>query len=437
MTDQAEYKYSISFQTGVILAANALQDAFLVVDGPNCTIFRTSQVQGNHDWHSNLLSCTGLHRVSDTDCTTERAAVGDDRLLRSRLLAVSALDECRLVLLTAMAPVAVTGRQYDQIVRELEDRLEKPVVFIPAGSLVGDWLHGYSWTIKALAEQLELPDGVEPDPDKVAIVGHLMDRNEADQTANLEEIERLLAGLSLELTSCWLSGGRVADLARVGQAGTILSFPYARPAARIMAERTGAGLIECDLPVGLEATCGWLRKIGDRLGREDQAERLIERELAHTVPKLEWILPHSLFDKGMVVFGDPHLASAVSSTAREMGCRVPLRAFWSDASHVEEGEREGPGELIIGSQHNRLQQVLDDLLADGAVDLVVSNSHALVRYANPNDKRVAFMELGFPSYHTHALHDSPYLGFRGALGLVQRMANAMSQAVVYRRIWRL
>ena len=41
---------------GVYLGVNALRDAFLVVEGPDCSYMKTQYIQGNHDWLSTLSS---------------------------------------------------------------------------------------------------------------------------------------------------------------------------------------------------------------------------------------------------------------------------------------------------------------------------------------------------------------------------------------------
>lgn len=434
MGDSFESPLTVSYLTGVYLVANAVQDVYLVVDGPNCVFFRTAQIQGNHDWHSTLVSCSGIHRVVDTGCTTERAAVGDTRLLISRLEQVDALRDCRLILLTAMSMVVATGRQYEKILRDLEGKIEKPVVLVPSGSLEGDWLLGYSRTLGALAGGIVLDREARRTDDQVAIVGYLMDRNEADHRANLDELRSLLGGLGLDLCSCWLSGGTIDDLAAVSRAGTILSLPYGREAARILARRTGARLLECSLPVGLEGTCAWLREIGKALGREVEAEEVIERELARTVPMLEWILPHSLVGKGVALLGDPYLVAAVASMVSEMGCRVVL-GVTSGSRQPEEGQSGHPsdgGTLIINPNRRELSARLRELEEEGSLDLVITNSLGLIMLGNLPGI-VSFVELGFPSHHTHALHHEPFMGFNGTLKLVERMSNALSQVEVYRR----
>ncbi|HSA24817.1 MAG TPA: nitrogenase component 1, partial [Myxococcota bacterium] len=173
MTDAFLSPFKMSYQIGVLLAASAIRDAYLVVDGPNCTMFRASHLQGNHDWCADLFRADGFHRVADTDATTERLALGDDRLLRERLQQVAARPDCGLVLLGAMSPAAMTGRQYDRQVRELRARVHLPVAFVPCGSLTSDWLAGYAAVLQTLAENLPCEAQADPRRERVAVVGHL------------------------------------------------------------------------------------------------------------------------------------------------------------------------------------------------------------------------------------------------------------------------
>lgn len=422
--DGLEHTLVMPYLTGVYLAVNAIQDVYLVVDGPNCVFFRTAQIQGNHDWHSTLASCTGLHRVADTDCTTERAAVGDQRLLAERLKQVDAIEGCRLILLTAMSPVALTGRQYDNVLAELGGSLKKPVVQVRSGSLTGDWLNGYFNTLEALAGQMEIDRPEDLRDEEVAIVGYLMDRNESDHRANLDEIKRLLEGLSLKMTSCWLSGDTVSDLTAAFRAGTVVSLPHGRKAAATLARRTGARLVECDLPIGLEATCSWLRQVGGATGRTDKAEALIDSELSATVPKLKWILPHALLNKGLVLLGsDPYLLKAVAGAFDELGCRVALAACFSYRAHQVE---PGPADtFLLNPDESDLMKDIARLKVEGVFHLAIANSRTVPLLTNLSGK-IPFVELGFPSYYTHALTDNPFVGFSGLLKLVERLTNQMA-----------
>jgi nitrogenase molybdenum-iron protein alpha/beta subunit len=405
------------YLTGVYLATNALRDAYLIVDGPNCIFYRTAQIQGNHDWHSSLvkseLETSSMHRVLDTDCTPERAAIGDHGQLVTRLEQLSEIEDCSAILLSSMSYVSITGRQYDKIIKQHADKINKPIITIDSGSLKGDWLYGYAESLQALAKNIELSKDAVLDQNQVAIVGYLMDRNEADHQANLKELERLLSGLSLELSCCWLSGGSYNELAEVSQAKTILSFPYGKKAAQTLAERTGAKLVECDLPLGLKGTSEFLRQVGAATGRKEEAENVIDLELGQTVPKLEWILPHSFLNKGIVLLGcDPYLAQALAGMLTELGSNIELNACFSDLRQLP--------------NHQELGRQLDQLIRSDQVSLVIGNSRAL-KHLSMQSNSVPTIELGFPSYHYHALLDCPFMGYRGVLKQVERIINALSQ----------
>ena len=43
------------------------------------------------------------------------------------------------------------------------------------------------------------------------------------------------------------------------------------------------------------------------------------------------------------------------------------------------------------------------------------------------------VELGFPSYFTHALYERPFLGFAGALAFIDSMANELRRIDLIRR----
>ncbi len=431
MEGRLDQPFLLSYQVGVNLAVNAIPDAWLVVDGPNCVLFRTTQIQGNHDWNADLMRSSGLHRVADTDCTPDRAAVGDARILEDRLGRIDRLDECELILLSAMAPVAVTGRQYDGIVQRMDPPLQTPVIHLPSGSLTSDWLSGYAQTLDALARQLPL-DGPAGAADEVGIVGYLMDRNEADHGANLRELARLVEAAGGRYAGCWLAGGGLRQLQRAGRAGTLVSLPYGREAARTLADRTGARLIECHLPVGLEGTSRFVGQLAAALGHSDPAQAWLAAEQAGAARKLEWILPKRLFGKRLVIIADPHLGAALGQAMIELGCRVPLRIYWSTQAHVEASERPREGHLLTNPQPEDVLAALRILCGDGcsAPDLVLTNSQALSILRRPPGLDLPWLEIGFPSFHHHALFDAPWLGLSGTLCLVDRVANALAQAQV-------
>jgi nitrogenase molybdenum-iron protein alpha/beta subunit len=270
-----------------------------------------------------------------------------------------------------------------------------------------------------LAETIPLPS-TTPDPSKVAVVGYFMDRNEEDHHGNLRELRRLLAGLSLDLCSVWLGGEPIAQLARVAEAGVILAFPHGRAAAVALAARTGARVLECELPFGADATSRWLRQVGAATGHAADAEQVIERGLAECAPKLKWIILKRLVSTTWGFAGDPAFVPGLCEMATYVGARLGFLLAWT----IEAPVWNRPVELPVPCRHNLFVGQLFDLYRHDleALDVLIGTD-AVAQDGLPGMCR--FLEFGFSSRHHHALYDAPFLGFAGLRCFLGRIANVL------------
>jgi nitrogenase molybdenum-iron protein alpha/beta subunit len=417
-------RHLLSFSVGVYLACNAIRDAYLVVDGPDCALMRTQFIQGNHDYLSELTSVAGLHKVVNTALEPARVMNFREDELIGLLTRIGRTEGVGCVLMTSLPLATVIGTDYARLCRRAAVEIAKPVVSIPGRSLATDWLGGYQESLAALAAQLELPER-RPSGNAVAVVGLLHDRNEADCRCNVEEVERLLRGLGLDPVSVWLSGRGCAELQAVSNASTIVSLPYGRKAARTLAERLGARLVEAELPFGLAAAERFVRQVAEACDRVPQAEQLIDAELAAVVPPLEWIGPFLFQERSFGFIGDPYLRPGFAELIGLLGGRLDFSVVTACRHHLPEHPACLPGEsadVLVEPRVAELLRFFDDRLAPGRLDCLVTNSTCIEAAAG---RDFAVVELGFPSYHIHALYDRPYLGFRGALALVDTLANQL------------
>jgi nitrogenase molybdenum-iron protein alpha/beta subunit len=248
----------------------------------------------------------------------------------------------------------------------------------------------------------------------------MMDRNEGDQRGNIAEMKRLLEGLGLDVAAVWPDGGGWATLDRVARAGAIISLPYGRAAARIVAERTGARLLETGVPCGLEGTRAWLEAVGEALGVRARAAKLVESELDRIVPRIARAVPFYFLNRGAAIFADPYLMPGLAGLCAGLGMRVRLSAFMARGKNDLPGEGGAP---VTVSEP--LQADLDRMVSGAGLrsnDLVICNGEM----SNFFRRRYAVLELGVPSYTHHVFPDAPFLGFTGALQLIDRMAGALS-----------
>ena len=408
---------------GVYLGVNALRDAFLVVEGPDCSYMKTQYIQGNHDWLSTLTSVSGYHRVANTALHPAMMTASREEPVRELLRRVASRPATGGTLLTTMPMAAITGADYDRLCREVARETRRDVVHVPGRSLSGDWLDGYDRTLRALAGQVELSGG-KPRPRKVAIVGYLHDRNEADHTANLHVLGEMCGALGLELTGVWLSGGRWADLGAVRDAATILSLPYGRAAARLVARRTGAEVVELPLPFGLRACEEWMRVLGERFGAVDRARAYVDRQLAGIVPRLEWLIPFLFQNREVGYVGDPHLVPGFRDIVELLGARLRFAVLTNRPAHaaVAQPALEGVATLVWPKLKAFVHFLCRQLL-DGELHLLVANNYGM-SVPLPD---AAVVEFGFPSVYAHALYDRPFLGYPGCLAFVDTLANALRQ----------
>jgi nitrogenase molybdenum-iron protein alpha/beta subunit len=417
-------RVSLTFAIGVYVAVNAIRDAYLLVDAPDCAHFKTQYVQGNHDWFSTLVSASGRHRIANTDLHPWKIAGARDAAIEAFLKRIADHPATGAALVTSLPMATITGLDYDRLVRSVGRATGKLVANVPGDGLNGDWLDGYAATLAALARNVPL-DGAAPVPGAIGVVGYLMDRNEGDHRGNLAEMERLLGALGLRLASTWLSGGASADLARIREASAIVSLPYGREAARTLAERLRVPLVEADLPLGLAATERWLRQVAEALGASQRLPAVLDAELGRAVPRVQWVLPYHLLHRRLLFIGDPHLGLAISEMASEIGTRVVQLVILNRKRHAQALlERLPAVPTIFDPKRDTLAELVRSLAGDARCDLLVTSSIGLTPGASP----VGTVELGFPSFYTHALEDRPFLFARGFTVLVERMMNELRRA---------
>lgn len=414
-------RQSYPFMVGLYLAVNAIADAYLLVDGPDCAHMKTQYIQGNHDWLSTLTDISGLHRVSNTALHPFHMAGSREDELVDKLTRIASFKDAGVVLVSPMPMAAITGVDYDRLARIVDEKASQcPVAHIPGRSLSGDWLSGYGLALSTIAKTMDLSEA-RPHPERVALVGYLMDRNEGDHQANLRDLATLLSGLGLELCSTWLSGGPYDDLKNVREAGLIISLPYGRRASRILSKRLDVPLLETALPFGLDGTTQWVRAVASATNRNDRGEEVIDAGLLRATPPLQWVVPAVFLHRTVSFIGDPHLLEGFLSLTAELGCRHGPMVVTAGAGHSPALDRQ-QNELSIVFQPTRtkLMEHLEPLRRN-SVDLIVTNSSgcSLIGGSTP------VLEFGFPSYFTHALYQRPFLGFDGALAFIDSMANAL------------
>jgi nitrogenase molybdenum-iron protein alpha/beta subunit len=418
-----------TYLDGVMLATNACDDVFLLIDGVGCHSDKAERVYGTHDLSSDLRHCRGRHRVLTTEVGDADIVMGTRDKLRLALRKLLKLKAPRGIAVAPSVGVSLTHQFVQDILREFEAEKSIPVWAVSGPILGGDWLDGYSDFVSGLAEaHLRLSGPLKPRRRSrrgaaVAVVGHLMGRREQDELANIDELRRLLRGLGLKPAAVWLSGGLDRESLARGRVEGVVGLPSAAKAASSLGTALGVPLCPTALPVGFARTAGWLRDVARAFQKESAAQRFIDGELRRLIPRFEWVASR-LAGRGVAVCADPFLAEGLVCFLREMGLRVPLVVVESRHSgQARPFEKMGIPEVLVDPDHLGLRDRLEALAGGGGLDLIIGNSfkRGLLR-----GRQIPLLELGFPSFFHHCFHPSPYLGFEGAACLLSRIYNLLS-----------
>ena len=422
-TDSPAYPQylTVPYTLGIYLAVNAIRDAYLVVDAPNCVFAKTEYIYKNHDIFSTILSPLGYHRVAHTQINSSEVTLPHDEKISGLVRKILDRPDSKLVLVSALPMVSITGVQYDLILDNMRDQgvpEGKDMVEVPPKSLTSDWLHGYAESLKAISRIIDL-EHPSPKKDTVAIVGYLFDRNEGDHHGNIAHLKEILNGMGLNVCSVWLSGSYYETLKDVQYASHIISLPYGREAAKHLGKRLNIEVVECDYPIGIQGTKDFIHTIGNALDKQQEAKETIDRGLRYIIPKLKEIIPFHFAGKKIGLFIDPYLVRGMFHLMNELGFILDTIFIHGKEKHENKIDIEDIESQVKIQSYPSREMIQDNILSqkDNPYHIFITNS--LFEF-NPQDPTEG-MNFGFPSYLYHAMAKEAFLGFEGVLNLSSRL----------------
>jgi len=405
---------------GGYVAVNAVPDVWMLVDSADCSTLRAEIIQDNHDWNSTLITEDGRYRIASSG-VCPNTIVLDRRYDLGEQIAVVGSGEGAFLFVCAAPVTALVGVDYRSIIAKVEERLAMKALVVDPVDSVGDWVSGYTQILEMLAENIELPGGTQRG-EAVALVGYLWDRNEADHSASVEEMRRLIRGLGLDPVSVWLSGAPTTELARVSEASTIVALPYCGRAADILAARTGGSVVHLDLPIGLQGTIGWVEQLAAQTGRTAEGKKLVGREApAHYELVAKAVLRHFM-NRDFAICTEANLSVGLARMVREFGGVVKLLA--TAGASLPSSAHELAETIVENGTMEAIRRELASMSESGDSNPVLIGNERAIAVAE--SERIVVVPLGFQASGIHHLYDSPFLGFSGTLSLVDRIVNAIA-----------
>src|SRR5262249_13603471 len=144
-------------------------------------------------------------------------------------------------------------------------------------------------------------------------------------------------------------------------------------------------------------------------------------------------VPHVFTGKKVGFSAQPDLLGGFVEIVNELGAEVAHLSAPCHAHHLQEDLAEigyAIPEPLFSPKHDALSAEFRRCV-EAEIDLVLGNTELRNHWlggAHGTKRTPVFGEFGFPSFFDHALADRPFLGFRGWIGFVDRMANALMSA---------
>ena len=414
-----------SFLEGVYIGLNAVPDVYMILDAPFGCLLKLEKLGLNHDLTSNLLDPLGHNRVVTTYHETSEVALGTAKLIRKAAHLVCSKASPRALLISEVTASSLALTDYASLSKEIEQQVKIPVKYLGADHLNGDFVDGFEAFVRCLCEVVtELTHQSEPSLESVGIIGLFADRLERDWTAGVEQIKNALKCLGLDAKWLMCGGDTLDKMVSGANVEYVIEFPLSTGAGDGFQKKFSSKVIGAELPIGIRKSIDFLTRIGEVSNRQEKARALIHDRVRAVLPFLDRVKEQFLFDKGVAIFATYDMVVPLASFMQELGMRVELVGVRT--RHEEKAKQVIEGLSELGMKCNVIYDYSEEELVQAlnnadSVDVVLGSTMEAV---SAYEIGAGFVEIGYPSYRTHALYPRPFFLFEGTLRLAEEIVNA-------------
>ena len=385
--------YGSPFLVWVMMWVNAIKDAALYVDWPDCIFYKADMIFKTHDIFSKLKEPSIDTKLYFSGVMPNKMVRWYDDKIKKKLSFIDENSKFNLWVVTCMPVTWLLAVQYDNIYSDFK----KDFIFVPSftDKFRLDW---YSIFLKELSKKIYLDANKEKQEKHISIIWFLFDRNEWDTFWNIEEIKRILSLLWIFVDCIWLEWENYNDLKKVENSELLVSLPNWELASKILSKRLDVENISVNIPFWLEWTIIFLNVIWEKLWIDSLLiKQVISQELKIIKNKINSLDEKAFLNKNYLYAWDPFLENGIKDIWNYLWMNHIKTYNYTWSSEMNENDFWGIN-----------------------IDLVIWNSEF-------SNWTWIYLEFWFPSYNTHFLTNKPYMWFNWFLNFVERLYNEVNR----------
>jgi len=224
----------------------------------------------------------------------------------------------------------IIGDDVETIAMETERLVNARVIAIRSEGFGGDFRSGFEDAFRVVMDLMEPPKHIKENT--INILGARIGPTYTRWTVDLDEIERLVYGIGIEINAVLCGGCTLEEIQRAREVKLNASWCYdwGQKLGDLMQERFGVPYSRTGQPYGIRATEEWLMGVAEPLGLEKKARDFLNKEIDGVKDDLR-SLERNLKGKTVIIeiaeFPGPIRALSLARMAEEFGARPVVVNF--------------------------------------------------------------------------------------------------------------
>jgi nitrogenase molybdenum-iron protein beta chain len=390
---------------------------------------------------TSIFQAGNVPKFATTDLGEDDVVFGGERKLKKALLKGDKVFDVKYIVVVSGCVPELIGDDLEGVVSEVQGRVSAKIIPIHVAGFKGDHHDGYRKMLKLLIDNF-MQEEKEKIPRSVNLVGVMADEYRA--VGDVKEIERILSEAGIKL-NCVLMGGQKSieeiKVAPKAALNVVWSKVDGLEAAKYMEEKFGIPYITPPPPYGIEGTNEWLLEVAQFFGLDKKAREAAKEEEDRVYDHMKptpWgfqVLPGMPF----LIIAHPTAAAGITKFFTKELSFMPYAIVSSGGELaeeminkvVEELEPEFPPTIMVDPGYYDVKNLilgsldfLEGLGLGSATPIYMGSSHDKLLIdqeflRNPRKMLIPFVRVSYPTYDAPTLVDTPYMGYNGALYLIQ------------------